>query len=159
MSVEIERKFLVTGDFRTDISQSTRITQGYLYSSPKKTIRIRRAGEKAFLTIKGKPNESGTTRYEWEQEIKIEDATTLLKMCEPGMIDKTRHLVPAGKHSYEVDEFHGENEGLVLAEIELTDEHETFVKPIWLGKEVTGDQRYYNAMLAKNPYHNWKEKV
>lgn len=155
MAQEIERKFLVNGDFMPFVTKSTRIIQGYLSSKPERTVRVRLKGEKGFLTIKGMGNESGASRFEWETEIPKNDAENLLKICEPGVIDKTRHIVKAGNHRYEVDEFYGENDGLTVAEIELNSENEEFVKPEWLGKEVTGDVKYYNSMLMKNPYRNW----
>jgi adenylate cyclase len=158
MAVEIERKFLVRGNYKSSIQQSIRIIQGYLCSSPEKTVRVRIKGEKAFLTIKGKSNASGTSRYEWENEIAVVDAEQLLHLCDVGMIDKTRNLIKAGEHIFEVDEFHGDNEGLTIAEIELRSENESFFTPDWLGDEVTGDVKYYNAMLAKNPYKHWKKK-
>ena len=155
MAQEIERKFLVKGDFQPFVIKSTRIIQGYLSSIPERTVRARLKGDKGFLTIKGIGSESGASRFEWETEISKEDAENLLKICEPGVIDKTRHIVEVGNHSYEVDEFYGENDGLTVAEIELNSENETFEKPDWLGKEVTGDVKYYNSMLMKNPYRNW----
>lgn len=154
MSKEIERKFLVRGDFKSQAFRSERITQGYLSSVPERTVRVRIKGNEGFITIKGRSNASGLTRYEWEKEIPVDEARELLQLSEPGMIDKTRYLVQVGKHVIEVDEFLGENEGLILAEIELQSEDETFEKPEWLGKEVTGDPRYYNAMLSKKPYKN-----
>ena len=155
MAQEIERKFLVKGDFKPFVQKETRIIQGYLSSVPERTVRVRTKGEKGFLTIKGIGNESGASRYEWETEISTEDAKNLLAICEPGVIDKTRYLVEVGKHTYEVDEFYGENDGLTVAEIELESEDEAFDKPEWLGEEVTGDVKYYNSMLMKNPYKNW----
>lgn len=154
MSKEIERKFLVRGDFKSQAFRSERITQGYLSSVPERTVRVRIKGNEGFITIKGRSNASGLTRYEWEKEIPVDEARELLQLSEPGMIDKTRYLVQVGKHVFEVDEFYGENEGLILAEIELQSEDETFEKPEWLGKEVTDDPRYYNAMLSKKPYKN-----
>lgn len=154
MSKEIERKFLVRGDFKSLAFRSERITQGYLSSVPERTVRVRIKGNEGFITIKGLSNASGLTRYEWEKEIPVDEARELLQLSEPGMIDKTRYLVQVGKHVFEVDEFYGENEGLILAEIELQSEDEPFEKPEWLGKEVTGDPRYYNAMLSKKPYKN-----
>lgn len=154
MSKEIERKFLVRGDFKSQAFRSERITQGYLSSVPERTVRVRIKGNEGFITIKGRSNASGLTRYEWEKEIPVDEARELLQLSEPGMIDKTRYLVQVGKHVFEVDEFYGENEGLILAEIELQSEDEPFEKPEWLGKEVTGDPRYYNAMLSKKPYKN-----
>ena len=156
MPREIERKFLVASqEFRDAAAKETRITQGYLSSVPERTVRIRIKGEKGFITIKGIGNASGASRFEWEKEITLNDATELMKICEPGVIDKTRYEVKAGDHTVEVDEFHGENEGLVVAEIELKGEDDEFEKPVWLGAEVTGDERYYNAMLMKNPYTKW----
>lgn len=155
MAQEIERKFLVKGDFKPFVKKSTRITQGYLSSVPERTVRVRLKGEKGFLTIKGIGNESGASRYEWEKEIDTADVENLLKICEPGVIDKTRHLVEAGKHTYEVDEFYADNQGLIVAEVELASEDEVFDKPAWLGEEVTGDVKYYNSMLMKNPFTKW----
>lgn len=155
MSKEIERKFLVRGDFKSLAFRSERITQGYLSSVPERTVRVRIKGNEGFITIKGLSNASGLTRYEWEKEIPVDEVRELLQLSEPGMIDKTRYLVQVGKHVFEVDEFYGENEGLILAEIELQSEDEPFEKPEWLGKEVTGDPRYYNAMLSKKPYKSY----
>lgn len=155
MAQEIERKFLVKGDFKPESVKSTRITQGYLSSVPERTVRVRIKGDKGYLTIKGIGSNSGASRYEWEKEIPVAEIDELLKICEPGVIDKTRFLIPAGSHTFEVDEFYGENEGLIVAEIELTSEDESFLKPAWLGEEVTGDPRFYNSMLMKNPYKNW----
>lgn len=155
MAQEIERKFLVTGDFKSQVSKSIRIVQGYLSSVPERTVRVRIKGERGFITIKGIGSASGASRYEWEKEIPVSEVIELLKICEPGVIDKTRHLVVVGKHTFEVDEFHGDNEGLYVAEVELSSETEQFIKPTWLGKEVTGDKKYYNSMLMKFPYKKW----
>jgi adenylate cyclase len=155
MPQEIERKFLVKGDFKKQSKSSMRITQGYLSSVPDRIVRIRIYGENAFLTIKGITNVSGMSRYEWEKEIAVNEAHELLKLCEPGIIDKTRYLVQAGKYTFEVDEFYGENEGLIVAEIELVAENDLFEKPDWLGMEVTGDKRYFNSRLVKNPFSQW----
>lgn len=156
MGQEIERKFLLNGDFKSDAFKAIRIIQGYLCSAPERTVRVRIKGDKAFITVKGIGNASGVSRFEWEKEICVEDAKALLGICEPGVIDKTRHLIKAdGGHVYEVDEFYGDNEGLTVAEIELSSEDEPFEKPSWLGQEVTGDQRYYNSYLAKHPYKTW----
>jgi adenylate cyclase len=155
MAKEIERKFLVQGDFKPFVSKQTRIVQGYLSSVPERTVRVRIKGDKGFLTIKGIGNISGASRYEWEKEIPITETEELLKICEQGVIDKTRFLVKAGPHTFEVDEFYGENKGLVVAEIELASETESFEKPAWLGEEVTGDTKYYNSMLMKNPFTRW----
>ena len=158
MAQEIEKKFLVKGDFKNEAFKATRITQGYLCSVPERTVRIRVKGEKGFITIKGIGNASGAARFEWEKEISVEEVQSLLDICEPGVIDKTRYLVKNtdGKHTWEVDEFYGDNDGLTVAEVELTDENEPFDKPAWLGEEVTGDPKYFNSMLMKNPYKNWK---
>ncbi len=155
MAQEIEKKFLVKGDFKPFVQKETRITQGYLSSVPERTVRVRIKGDKGFITIKGIGNASGASRYEWEKEIPVNEVEELLKICEPGVIDKTRYLVNVGRHTYEVDEFYGENEGLVIAEIELESEDELFEKPSWLGDEVTGDVKYYNSMLMKKPFSTW----
>ncbi len=155
MAQEIERKFLVNGEFREQAAKKTRIVQGYLSSVPERTVRVRIKGDRGYLTIKGIGSASGATRYEWEHEIPVSEAESLLAICEPGVIDKIRYLVPAGDHTYEVDEFHGENLGLVVAEIELGREDEAFERPAWLGSEVTGDSRYYNSMLMRQPYTRW----
>ena len=155
MGKEIERKFLVKGDFKPFVSKQTRIVQGYLSSVPERTVRVRIKGDKGYITIKGIGNASGASRFEWEKEVPVNEIEDLLKICEPGVIDKTRYLVKAGPHTFEVDEFHAENKGLVLAEIELGSEAEAFQKPAWLGEEVTGDTRYYNSMLMKNPFTRW----
>ncbi len=153
MAQEIERKFLVKGHFKPDSVKNTRIIQGYLSSVPERTVRVRVKGDKGFLTIKGIA--SGASRYEWEREIPVKEAEDLLKICEPGVIDKIRYLVKSGKHTFEVDEFFGENQGLIIAEVELNAEDEVFEKPSWLGEEVTGYTKYYNSMLMKKPYRSW----
>lgn len=155
MAQEIERKFLVKGEFKSLANKQTRITQGYLSSVPERTVRVRIKGDKGFITIKGIGSQSGASRYEWEKEIPVEEVNELLKICEPGVIDKIRYLVKVGEHTFEVDEFFGNNQGLTVAEIELNAEDEAFQKPNWLGEEVTGDSRYYNSMLMKNPYTKW----
>ena len=155
MANEIERKFLVKGEFKNLASKETRIVQGYLSSIPERTVRVRIKGDKGFITIKGIGNTSGASRYEWEKEIPTSEVEELLKICEPGVIDKTRYLVKVDNHTFEVDEFYGENQGLTVAEIELSSESEAFVKPEWLGDEVTGDTKYYNSMLMKNPFTKW----
>lgn len=155
MAQEIERKFLVKGEFKPFAIKQTRITQGYISSVPERTVRVRIKGDKGFITIKGIGNDSGTSRYEWEKEIPVSEVEELLRICEPGVIDKTRFLVKSGEHTFEVDEFYGDNQGLVVAEIELGSEDESFAKPEWLGDEVTGDVRYFNSMLMKNPYTKW----
>ena len=158
MAQEIEKKFLVKGDFKPEAFKATRITQGYLCSVPERTVRIRVKGDKGFITVKGIGNASGAARFEWEKEIPVDEVKALLDLAEPGVIDKTRYLVKNtdGKHTGEVDEFYGDNDGLTVAEIELADENEPFDKPAWLGEEVTGDPKYFNSMLMKNPYKNWK---
>lgn len=154
--IETERKFLVlSDDYKKEASGHKRIIQGYLSSHPERTVRVRIKNERGYLTIKGKSNDSGTSRTEWEKEIPLAEALQLLALCEPGVIDKIRYEIPAAYHTYEVDEFFGDNEGLTIAEIELSDENESFDKPGWLGKEVTGDERYYNAYLNNNPYSSW----
>lgn len=154
--IEIERKYLVNSlAFKDEAFTQNDIAQGYLNSNPERTVRIRVKGNKGFITIKGMGNESGTSRLEWEQEIPVEDAKTLLKLCEKGTIEKTRYEVKSGHHIIEIDEFHGDNEGLIMAEIELKNENESIEKPNWLGTEVTGDQRYYNAYLSLHPFKTW----
>ena len=130
--------------------------QGYICSARGRTVRVRIRGDKGYLTIKGASNASGTSRYEWEKEISLQEAEELMKLCEPGVIDKTRYLVKSGKHTFEVDEFYGDNEGLVVAEVELEYENESYEKPHFIGKEVTGDVRYYNSFLMKDPFCRWK---
>ncbi|MES2813159.1 MAG: CYTH domain-containing protein [Bacteroidota bacterium] len=154
--IEIERKFLVLNDdFKTQATSQNRIVQGYLNSNPERTVRVRIKGDNGYLTIKGKGNESGTTRMEWEKVIALPEAEQLLTLCEKGIIDKIRYEIPVGNHTYEVDVFAGENQGLIIAEIELISEIENFEKPTWLGNEVTGDNRYYNAFLSNHPYLSW----
>ena len=156
MPQEIERKFLICGDFKSEAFQATHIIQGYLGHKPSVRVRIR--GNRGYLTIKGPVSKSGLSRFEWEKEIAVDEALALLELAEPGRIDKTRYLVKNtdGMHTWEVDEFHGDNEGLVLAEIELSDENEPFDKPEWIGEEVTGNPWYYNSMLKERPYKTWK---
>ena len=154
--VEIERKFLVTNrDFISESSENFRIVQGYLNSNPERTVRVRIKGDKGFLTIKGKGNDSGMSRFECEKEIAISEAEALLPLCEKGTIDKIRYNVMHENHLFEVDVFFGENEGLIVAEIELQSENESFSKPNWLGEEVTSDERYYNAYLSNHPFKSW----
>jgi len=150
--VEIERKFLVTSnDFKKDAFKQTRIIQGFLSTNPKRTVRVRIKGETGFLTVKGKSNDSGLSRFEWEKEISKAEAESLLELCKKGVIDKIRYEIKVGNHIFEVDEFFGDNKGLIIAEVELSDEDETFEKPRWLGQEVTGDKRYYNSQLSLYP--------
>ena len=158
MAQEIEKKFLVKGDCKSEAFKAARITQGYLSSVPERTVRIRVNDDKGFITVKGKGNDSGATRFEWEKEIPVEEAKALLELAEPGVIEKTRYLIKNtdGIHTWEVDEFYGDNDGLTMAEIELADENEPFDKPSWLGEEVTGNPVYFNSTLIKNPYKNRK---
>lgn len=154
--IEIERKFLVITDaYKNEAVTQKRIAQGYLNSNPERTVRVRTKGNQGFLTIKGKSNDTGTSRMEWEKEITMEDAEQLLTLCEKVVIDKMRYEVKIGNHTFEVDEFFGDNAGLTIAEVELSDENEAFEKPDWLGKEVTGDERYYNAYLSNKPFNSW----
>lgn len=162
MAQEIERKFLVEGeDFKREAYAVSHIQQGYIGTKPGRTVRIRIRDERAYLTIKGPSGNAGLSRYEFETEISPVDARDLLLLCEPGLIDKHRYLVksPDGEHVWEVDEFHGDNEGLVMAEIELHSETESFEKPHFIGKEVTGDRRYYNSHLRTTPYKLWAAEV
>ena len=154
-NLEIERKFLVQGDFLPEVTSSSRIVQGYLASSPSVSVRIRIYGEKGYMTVKGCMSESGMSRFEWEKEISVDEAVSLLMLCSGGVIDKVRHLVPYKGHVFEVDVFAGDNEGLIIAEVELSSEDEAFEKPSWLGKEVTGDIRYHNSILLRHPYNKW----
>ncbi|WP_460220273.1 CYTH domain-containing protein [Psychroserpens sp. MEBiC05023] len=154
--IEIERKFLVTSNaFKRESYKQTRITQGFLNTNPERTVRVRVKGDKGYLTVKGLSSNDGLSRFEWEKEISITDADALLLLCEPGIIDKTRYQIEVGKHIFEVDVFALSNEGLIIAEVELSHENEAFEKPEWLGEEVTGDQRYYNSQLSKYPFQNW----
>ena len=155
MNYEIERKFLVDGDYKSEAHTHYRIVQGYLSSVPERVVRIRINNDTAYLTIKSTVSDSEFTRYEWEKEIPVEDAQEILKFCEQEIIEKTRYLVNVGAHLFEVDEFYGSNQGLVVAEVELESENEEFERPDWLGEEVTSDSRYYNSMLVKNPYCEW----
>ena len=154
--IEIERKFLVISDvYKNEASIKERITQGFLNTAPERTVRVRIKGELGYITVKGITNESGMSRFEWEKEISLHEANALLKLCEEGIVDKIRHNIRIGNHIYEVDEFFGSNQGLVVAEIELKSEDEFFEIPSWLGKEVTGAIKYYNSQLGKNPYSKW----
>lgn len=152
MAVEIERKFLVCGDYKSSARESSRIVQGYLNMDKDRTVRVRVRDDKGYMTVKGPTN--GVSRYEWEKEIPRDEAAGLLALC-PAVIDKTRYLVDYGGHTFEVDEFHGDNAGLTVAEIELSSEDEQFEKPSWLGEEVSHDRRYYNSQLLIHPYKTW----
>lgn len=155
---EIERKFLVASEaFKNEAHKRTRIVQGFLNTNPERTVRVRVQGNDGFITVKGKSNASGLSRFEWEKQISLAEAEDLLHLCEPGIIEKTRYEIFFDDHTFEVDDFLGENEGLIIAEIELQSETETFQKPDWLGEEVTGKLKYYNSHLSKNPFKHWKK--
>ncbi len=155
-SKEIERKFLVNGDaYREEAHKKVDLIQGFLSSVPERAVRVRKVDDLGWITIKGIGNASGTTRFEWEKEISGTEARDLLKLCEPGRIEKTRYYIRRGSHTFEVDEFQGSNQGLVIAEIELKEENESFDHPAWLGEEVTGQTKYYNASLSKKPFSKW----
>ena len=154
--IEIERKFLVLSEaFKAEAYNSTRIVQGFLNSDKDRIVRVRIRDNDGFITVKGKPLEDGLTRFEWEKKISKSDAEALLNLCEEGIIDKIRYEVKCGNHVFEVDEFFGANQGLVVAEVELTEVSEVFEKPNWLGEQVTGQSKYYNSQLVKQPYKNW----
>ena len=156
--LEIERKFLVrNSDYKRQAFSSSRIQQGYICSGHGRTVRVRVRDDRGYLTIKGPSDKEGLVRYEFEKEITLEEARELMKLCEPGRVDKTRYLVKSGSHTFEVDEFYGENEGLVMAEVELQRADEPYEKPDFIGEEVTGDHRYTNAHLSKHPFQSWKE--
>ena len=160
MALEIERKFLVLDDsYKHEAFSSSHIQQGYICSDRGRTVRIRIRDEHAFITIKGPSLDGGLSRYEFEQEIPLDDARKLMTLCEPGVIDKTRWLVRSGEHTFEVDEFHGDNAPLVMAEVELKARSEEPKMPHFIGKEVTGDRRYYNSQLRRHPYSQWAETV
>jgi CYTH domain-containing protein len=154
--IEIERKFLVKSEaFKLEAQSREQIVQGFLNTDPERTVRVRINGDFGYLTVKGVSNESGTSRFEWETEISVDDARLLIPLCEDGIIEKTRYMVSFAEHIFEIDEFHGDNAGLVIAEIELNDEDQVFEKPDWLGTEVTGDIKYYNSQLSKKTYKHW----
>jgi CYTH domain-containing protein len=156
--VEVERKFLVRSDaYKKEATSVKRIVQGFLNVHPKRTVRVRIKEDTGFLTIKGISNEAGTTRFEWEIEIDTPEAKALLQLCEETVIKKNRYEIPKGSSMFEVDEFLAENEGLVIAEIELENENDSFERPNWLGKEVTGQVKYYNSLLSKHPYKSWEK--
>lgn len=168
--LEIERKFLVKkGDaFKRAAFSCSHIKQGYI-PSDYATVRIRLRKrefpgdtcEEAFLTIKGKSIDGGLSRYEFEKEITIDEAEHLLQLCRGGLIDKHRYLVksPDGRHTFEVDEFHGQNDGLVMAEVELSSPGESFEKPDFIGREVTGDRRFYNKHMLRYPFCLWRDSI
>lgn len=160
MSLEIERKFLVVGEFKSLATNCTHIQQGYIASGNGRTVRVRIRGDKGYLTIKGPSGKAGLARYEWEREIPLADARDLMTLCEPGIIDKHRYLVPQPDgHVWEVDEFHADNEGLVMAELELRCEDEPYHLPPFIGREVTGDRRFYNSHMRRNPYKLWRDSL
>ena len=153
MAAEIERKFLVLDDSWRSADSGTKMAQGYLSLDPDRTVRVRVAGENAWLTIKGRTK--GITRAEFEYPIPLEDAEAMLAICLPSVIDKTRHRVLHAGHLWEIDVFHGENAGLTVAEVELTTENEALELPHWAGEEVSGDARYFNSYLAAHPFQSW----
>lgn len=156
--IEIERKFLIKSEaFKKVAFKKHNIIQGFLNSNKERTVRVRLKDEKGFITVKGKSSKDGLTRFEWEKEISKFEAEALLKLCEPTIINKTRYNIQVGKHVFEVDEFFGENKGLLIAEVELEHENESFQKPNWLGSEVTGSIKYYNSQLSKQPFNTWKK--
>jgi CYTH domain-containing protein len=158
--MEIERKFLVSSDsYKRQAVSHSRIKQGYICSGHGRTVRVRLRDHCAFLTIKGPSLDGGLSRYEFEKEITLDEAEHLFRLCEPGIIDKTRYLVPSGPHTFEVDEFYGDNEGLVMAEVELSAPDEPYEKPDFIGREVTGDRRFYNSHLRQNPFKLWKDSL
>ena len=158
MAQEIERKFLVVGEYKHLAHSSSHLVQGYI-ASGRRTVRVRMSDERAWLTIKGPSHDGGLSRFEWEKEIEACEALELLPLCEGALIDKHRYLVKVGDHTFEVDEFHGDNEGLTIAEVELSSTDEEFIRPEWLDKEVTGIKRYYNSHLRANPYKEWDEEL
>ena len=159
MPLEIEHKFLVCGEYKNLASSSSRIVQGYICSDRGRTVRVRIRDEKGYLTIKGPSLDGGLSRYEFEKEITLDKARRLMSLCEPGIIDKRRYLVPFMGHVFEVDEFYGDNEGLTMAEVELTSTDESFEKPAFIAREVTGDRRFYNSSLRIHPFREWKDSL
>ena len=158
MALEIERKFLVkSNNFKKEVHNSYAIKQGFLNSNKERIVRIRLKNDIGYITVKGKSSDGGLSRFEWEKEISKLDAEHLIELCEEGIIEKIRYEVKYGNHIFEVDEFLGENKGLVVAEVELNQKNESFERPIWLGTEVTGDNKYYNSQLSKYPYKKWKK--
>lgn len=156
MALEIERKFLVKGEYKSLSHTRYAIKQGYLSQTTKNSVRVRVRGEEGFITVKSRMRAGSFSRGEWEYAIPVQEAEDMLKLAIGGIINKTRYLVKSGKHTIEIDEFHDKNQGLIMAEIELSDENESFDKPDWLGEEVTHDMRYYNSYLSNHPYTTWK---
>ncbi len=160
MNIEIERKFLVRNDsYKKESFGHSHIQQGYICSNSGRTVRIRIRDDRAYLTIKGPTPEGGLPCYEFEKEITLEEGMQLMHLCEPGIIDKVRWLVKSGKHTFEVDEFFGDNEGLVMAEVELSSVNDSLVLPDFIGKEVTGDPRYFNSHLRLSPMGRSKSSI
>jgi CYTH domain-containing protein len=159
MAYEIERKFLVKGEFKHLATSSTYIVQGYIFSNDSKSVRVRLKGDKGFITIKSSLEDTTVTRNEWEYEIPAHQVNEMLRICEPGVIEKTRYIVNYKNLVVEIDEFYGDNEGLLLAEVELTCENQQFDKPDFLGEDVTDDTRYINSELSKHPYCEWGKKA
>lgn len=156
MSIEIERKFLVKDNsFMTSSFKSSYIKQGFLNSNKNRVVRVRILDKSGYLTIKGISTEDGTSRFEWEKNISLQEAHDLLLLCEEGVIEKNRYFNKVGKYIYEIDVFEGDNEGLIVAEIELNNISDEFEKPTWLGEEVTGITKYYNSELSKHPFLKW----
>lgn len=154
--LEIERKFAVKStNFLANAKESYKITQGYLNTDKNRTVRVRIKGNKGFITVKGISSADGLSRFEWEKEINIKDAEALLLLCEDFVIDKTRYIIPFDTVVFEVDVFEGANKGLVVAEVELESTEQQFEKPEWLGEELTGDERFYNAYLSNAPFSSW----
>ena len=159
MAIETERKFLVCGDYKSQAYSSSRIKQGYICSGHGRTVRVRLRDNQGYLTIKGPSDLKGMSRYEFEKEITMDEAQHLLQLCQGGVIDKRRYLVKSGNHIFEVDEFYGDNEGLVMAEVELESETEAYEKPDFIDREVTGDKRFYNSHLLTNPFYKWRDSL
>ena len=157
MAQEIERKFLVVGEYKHLAHSSLHLVQGYI-ASGRRTVRVRISNDRAWLTIKGPSMDGGLSRFEWEKEIEAREALELLPLCEGALIDKHRYLIKVDNHTFEVDEFHGDNEGLTIAEVELSATDEASPHPEWLGEEVTGIKRYYNSHLRAHPYKEWNEE-
>ena len=155
MLQEIERKFKIKDSSFLSGMVGTKIVQGYLSADPERAVRIRTKGDQGYITVKGKSNASGTTRFEWENIIDLAEAEALLDLCIPTVISKTRYEIHLDGNTWEVDVFHDANEGLLIAEIELEHEHQNFSKPDWLGEEITGDVRYYNSYISQNPFSTW----
>jgi CYTH domain-containing protein len=155
--IEIERKFLVKDQsYENEVVTSRAIKQGFLSTDPNRTVRIRVEETRGFITVKGISTDGGVSRFEWENPLSKAAAEALFRLCLPGKIEKTRHVVSVGSHLFEVDVFGGDNQGLIVAEVELSEPNQAFEKPAWLGVEVTGEKKYYNASLSQHPYKDWK---